>query len=87
MTGELAIVTVRSDRGRRAEMVNMVSLLGLTLTDIRDDSLSVMAAGSAKSVQMAISALKPFGILAMARTGLVALSRPNDLGQGEEEDD
>ena len=66
-------------------MINLVNLLGLTLTDIKDDSLSVMATGSAKSVQMAISALKPFGILAMARTGLVALSRPVDAKAAEED--
>jgi acetolactate synthase-1/3 small subunit len=87
MTGELAIITVRSERSTRSEMVNLVNLLSLTLTDIRDDSLSVMAAGSARQVQMAISALKPFGILAMARTGLVALSRPADPAHQEEEDD
>ncbi|MDR2455145.1 MAG: acetolactate synthase small subunit [Deltaproteobacteria bacterium] len=87
MTGELAIITVRSERSKRSEMVNLVNLLSLTLTDIRDDSLSVMAAGSARQVQMAISALKPFGILAMARTGLVALSRPSDPAHQDEEDD
>ena len=85
MTGELAIITARAERSRRAEMINLVNLLGLTLTDIKDDSLSVMATGSAKSVQMAISALKPFGILAMARTGLVALSRPVDAKAAEED--
>ncbi|MDR2442784.1 MAG: acetolactate synthase small subunit [Deltaproteobacteria bacterium] len=87
MTGELAIITVNADRARRAEMLNLINLLGLTLTDIRDDSLSVMAAGTAKSVQMAISGLMPFGIRAMARTGLVALSRPLDPKSANEEDE
>jgi acetolactate synthase-1/3 small subunit len=87
MTGELAIITVNVDRGRRAEMLNLINLLGLTLTDIRDDSLSVMAAGTAKSVHMAITGLQPFGIRALARTGLVALSRPGDpMATGQEDE-
>jgi acetolactate synthase-1/3 small subunit len=88
MTGELAIITVGAKSDKRPEILNLVNLLGLTLTDIREDSLTVMAAGSTKTVDMAVRGLEPFGIKALARTGLVALSRPYDGGgksQDEEE--
>jgi acetolactate synthase-1/3 small subunit len=76
MTGELALITVSAEGVRRAELLNLVTLLGLTLVDIREDSLTVMVSGSDMSVDMAVSGLAPFGIRAMARTGLVALARP-----------
>jgi acetolactate synthase-1/3 small subunit len=76
MTGELAIITVGAKSDKRPEILNLVNLLGLTLTDIQEDCLTVMAAGSTKTVDMAVSGLEPFGIAALARTGLVALSRP-----------
>jgi acetolactate synthase-1/3 small subunit len=89
MTGELAIITIGAKSDKRPEILNLVNLLGLTLTDIRDDSLTVMAAGSSKTVEMAVTGLEPFGITALARTGLVALSRPykgnsNEQQKGEE---
>lgn len=76
VTGELALITVRATGMKRAEVLNIVKLLGLNLSDIREDSLTVMVAGTTMTVDMAVSALKTYGIVAMARTGLVALPRP-----------
>ena len=76
VTGELALMTIKAHGSSRAEALNIVNLLGLSLSDIREDSLTVMVAGTALTVDMAVSGLKPYGIVAMARTGLVALSRP-----------
>jgi acetolactate synthase-1/3 small subunit len=84
VAGELAIVTVAADGSKRAELMNLLTLLGLTLADVREDSLTVMAAGAARTVEMAIASLEPFGVLAMARTGLVALSRPGKAATEEE---
>jgi acetolactate synthase-1/3 small subunit len=76
VTGELALITVRASGDKRSEIINIINLLGLTLTDIRDDSLTLMVAGTALNVDMAVNGLKPYGIVAMARTGQVALPRP-----------
>jgi acetolactate synthase-1/3 small subunit len=84
VTGELALITVKANGPRRVEILNLVNLLGLTLSDVREDSLTVMAAGTALTVDMAVNGLLPYGIVAMARTGLVALARPVDgLGPGD----
>jgi acetolactate synthase-1/3 small subunit len=82
VTGELALITVRAEGLRRAEALNVINLLGLKLSDIKEDSLTVLVAGTAINVDMAVNGLKPYGILAMARTGLVALSRPPAPSQG-----
>ncbi|MDR0355090.1 MAG: acetolactate synthase small subunit [Deltaproteobacteria bacterium] len=84
VTGELALITIEAKEQTRAEAINIINLLGLTLSDVRDDSLTVMAAGTAMTVDMAVLSLKRFGIMAMARTGLVALPRPkNGESKGE----
>jgi acetolactate synthase-1/3 small subunit len=76
VTGELALITFKAHGAKRAEALNLINLLGLKLSDMRDSSLTVMVAGTALDVDMAVSGLEPFGIVAMARTGLVALARP-----------
>ncbi|MDR1545881.1 MAG: acetolactate synthase small subunit [Deltaproteobacteria bacterium] len=76
ITGELAVVTVSAEGAKRGELINLINILGLTLTDVREDSLTVMAAGQALAVEMALTSLGPFGIKALARTGLVSLTRP-----------
>ena len=79
VTGELALITVKAHGAKRAEALNVINLLNLKLSDIKEDSLTVMVAGTALTVDMAVNGLKPYGILAMARTGLVALPRPAAL--------
>ncbi|MDR2302547.1 MAG: acetolactate synthase small subunit [Deltaproteobacteria bacterium] len=78
VTGELALITVKVSGLKRAEALNVINLLSLTISDIKEDSLTVMVAGTALTVDMAVNGLKPYGIVAMARTGLVALPRPRN---------
>jgi acetolactate synthase-1/3 small subunit len=80
-TGELAIITVSMPEGQSERLMALVSLLGLKLLDIRAESLTVMVAGSAQSVDTAVRGLSPYGIKALARTGLVALPLDGENGQ------
>ncbi|MDR2199840.1 MAG: acetolactate synthase small subunit [Deltaproteobacteria bacterium] len=80
MTGELALITVSLPRERKSELMNLVSLLGMTVKTIEKDSITLQVAGSAQRVDSAINGLSPFTIKSMARTGLVALP----LGQNGE---
>jgi acetolactate synthase-1/3 small subunit len=73
MTGELALITVSLTPETKTEITNLRRLLGLVIKRIEQDSVTVMVAGSAQSVDTAINGLAPFRIKAMARTGLVAL--------------
>ncbi|MDR1052081.1 MAG: acetolactate synthase small subunit [Deltaproteobacteria bacterium] len=78
VSGELALITVKADAGERGQVLNIVSLLSLSVTDVSDEYLTVMAAGTSLTVDMAVTSLKAHGILAMARTGVVALPRRRD---------
>jgi acetolactate synthase-1/3 small subunit len=75
LTGELAIITLKAGPGRRGRIVSMASLMGFRLIDVLADRVTVQVAGSARDVDTAVAALAPFSIVAMARTGLVALPR------------
>ncbi|MDR1297236.1 MAG: acetolactate synthase small subunit [Deltaproteobacteria bacterium] len=78
VSGELALITVKADASERGQVLNIVSLLSLSVTDVSDEYLTVMAAGTSLTVDMAVTSLKAHGILAMARTGVVALPRRRD---------
>ncbi|MDR1084727.1 MAG: acetolactate synthase small subunit [Deltaproteobacteria bacterium] len=75
LTGELAIITIQAGPGRRNRIVSLASLMGFRLIDILADRVTVQVAGSARDVDTVVAALTPFTIIAIARTGLVALPR------------
>ncbi|MDR0547810.1 MAG: acetolactate synthase small subunit [Deltaproteobacteria bacterium] len=75
LTGELALITLKAGSGRRDKIVGLASLLGFRLVDVQADRVTVQVAGSTQDVDTAIAALSPFTILAMGRTGLMALPR------------
>ncbi|MDR2405395.1 MAG: acetolactate synthase small subunit, partial [Deltaproteobacteria bacterium] len=66
MTGELALITVAFERERRDELLNLVTLLGMSVKTIEKDQITLQVAGSAQRVDTAINGLEPFTIKAMA---------------------
>jgi acetolactate synthase-1/3 small subunit len=78
LTGELALITLKAGTARRDRVINMASHLGFRLVDVMADRVTVQVAGSARDVDTVVAALTPFSIVAMARTGLVALPRKSD---------
>ncbi|MDR1577080.1 MAG: acetolactate synthase small subunit [Deltaproteobacteria bacterium] len=81
LTGELALITLKAGAGRRARVVSLAHLLGFRLIDILADQITIQVAGSARDVDTVVAALAPYTIIAMARTGLVALPRHNDAAE------
>ncbi|MDR2141786.1 MAG: acetolactate synthase small subunit [Deltaproteobacteria bacterium] len=75
LTGELALITLQAGSARHKRLMDLASLFGFKIIDIRADRVTVEVAGSARDVDTVVAALTPFPIIAMARTGLVALPR------------
>ena len=73
---ELALVRVRATLGRRADLLDTIDLYRATVVDEAEDSVTVEVAGSGSFVLSLLRALEQFGILAIARSGVVALERP-----------
>lgn len=73
--GEIVLVKVHvNDQNRRA-VVDMANGLHARIADIGRDTATIQAVGSSADVDSVISLLEPFGLLEVARTGLVALER------------
>ncbi len=73
---EVALLKVRAGRGR--ELMDTVSAAHATVVDMGESTVTVEAIGDLDEIDRLIAALTPFGIVELARTGLVALSRGDD---------
>lgn len=76
LTGELALISISADSVIREEILNLATLLGLKVMDIQEDSLTLMAVGTAHTVDTAVVRFSAYSIKALARTGVVALPKP-----------
>ncbi len=72
---ELALVKVRVTRERYAELFDVCDRFKATIVDEVPEQAIVQLAGPGSLVLAFVRALESFGILALARSGAVALSR------------
>lgn len=72
---ELALIKVGAPAGRRAEILEIVEIFRAKVIDVDTDALVVEATGSPDKVVALERLLEEFGILEIARTGIVALAR------------
>lgn len=72
---ELALIKVGVDAGRRAEVLEIVEIFRAKVVDVDAGALTVEATGTPGKVAALEELLRPYGIVEMARTGIVALGR------------
>jgi len=78
---ELALIKVSATISNRSEILQIAAIFKANIVDISPTSLTFELTGKPDKVDAALSMLRPFGLLEVARTGTVALSRdsiPND---------
>lgn len=71
----LALVKVRSETGSRNEILEIVDRFRARVVDVTPESLIIEATGAPEEVGALVDALRPFGIIEMARPGRIALAR------------
>ncbi len=76
---ELALFKVSADSQSRAEVLQIVQIFRAKIIDVSRRGVIVEATGTVEKIEAIESMLKPFGLVEMARTGEVAISR----GRGE----
>jgi len=72
---ELLLATVSADAGKRAEVIQLVSVFGGRIVDVGHDALTVMHAGAPDVLDDLEELMRPYGIVELQRTGRVALPR------------
>ncbi|MCX8182627.1 MAG: acetolactate synthase small subunit [Candidatus Methanomethyliaceae archaeon] len=73
---ELAMIKVSApDPAKRSDILNYITIFRGRVIDASKDSLTIEMVGSPKKINAFLDLMKGFGIVELARTGIVALSR------------
>ena len=72
---ELLLVTVAAGAGQRAEVIALVDEFAGRIVDVGTEHMTVMLAGTPTSVDEFEAGMRPFDIVALQRTGRVALPK------------
>lgn len=75
MYRELLLVKVRSNAENRHEILDVVSVFRAKIIDYATDSISIEMTGETQKLNAFIELMRPFGIIKLCRTGIVALER------------
>ena len=72
---ELVLLKVSASSGNRAEVTQICDIFRAKIIDVSSESMIIEVTGNASKVQAFLDLIEPLGVLEMARTGTVALSR------------
>jgi acetolactate synthase-1/3 small subunit len=72
---DLALIKVGVNATNRSEVMQLVEVFRSRIVDVANDSLIVEITGDEDKINSFVEVLRPFGILEMVRTGLVAMAR------------
>ena len=72
---DLALIKVSADTGSRAQIMQLVDVFRARVVDVANDSLIIESTGTEDKIEGLLDVLRPYGILEMVRTGIVAMRR------------
>lgn len=72
---ELALVMVDAPDERKTDLINLVNVFRARIVDVATNTMTIAASGSPSKLQALIDLLRPFGIIEIVRTGLIAMDR------------
>jgi acetolactate synthase-1/3 small subunit len=75
---DLALIKVRADHKSRAEILQVAEVFRARVVDVSPDALIFEITGSEDKINSLVDVLRPFGIVEMARTGVVAMARATE---------
>lgn len=72
---ELVVVRVSADGSNRAEIIQICDIFRARIVDVSPQSVIIEMTGNDEKVSAFLDLLEPFGLLELARTGMVAMQR------------
>ena len=72
---DLAMIKVKASRENRTEIMQMVDVFRARIVDVTNNSLIIEITGDEEKIEGFVEVLRPFGIIEMVRTGMVAMAR------------
>ena len=72
---DLALVKVSADSVNRIEIMQLVEVFRARIVDVANDSLIIEITGDEEKIDSFVEVLRPYGIIEMVRTGVVAMAR------------
>ncbi|MBE6852107.1 MAG: acetolactate synthase small subunit [Ruminococcus sp.] len=75
VTRELLLIKVKNDSATRQDILAAVDVFRSKIVDYSPDALCIEITGETTKINAFIELVKPFGIMEICRTGIVALER------------
>jgi len=72
---DLALIKVSADGASRAQVMQLCDVFRARVVDVANDSLIIEITGTEDKIDGLVEVLRPFGIIEMVRTGIVAMRR------------
>ena len=72
---DLAMIKVKADAGNRTAIMQLVDVFRARIVDVANETLVVEITGVEEKINSFVDVLKPFGIVEMVRTGIIAMAR------------
>jgi acetolactate synthase-1/3 small subunit len=72
---DLALIKVAVNTANRTEVMQLADVFRARIVDVTNDSVIVETTGTEDKIEGLIEVLRPFGIIEMVRTGIVAMAR------------
>jgi acetolactate synthase-1/3 small subunit len=77
ITRDLAMIKVAAKHEERSHILQLVNVFRARVVDVGPDSLIIEITGTEDKIDGLLEVLRPFGVLEMVRTGIVAMRRGN----------
>ena len=72
---DLMLIKVRAKESKRTEILELCDIFRGRIVDVAPDAVIIEIAGQERKVEAFIELMRPFGIVELARTGRIALTR------------
>jgi acetolactate synthase I/III small subunit len=83
---DLALIKVKADQENRPHLMELIKVFRGRVVDVAPESLIIEVSGTVDKIDGLIEVLRPFGVLEMARSGRISMTRGGDLLQPPPQD-